>query len=113
MIYVSRLKWSDPNVDIFPAAYRAGFFDRTIADPNLQEGGEPKMVTQRVPSRCLTAADMQGAKSTYGMLAMSHSVRCKLGASARRGRGGASTSTRRSLSRQVLKSVSGINKLPH
>jgi hypothetical protein len=41
------------------------------------EGGEPKVTTETVPSRCLTAADMQGAKSLYGMLSMSHSVWCK------------------------------------
>ena len=30
-----------------------------------------------VPARCLTAADMQGAKATFGMHSMSHSVWCK------------------------------------
>ena len=33
--------------------------------------------TEATPCRPLTAADMQGAKSTYGMLECSHSVWCK------------------------------------
>jgi len=33
--------------------------------------------TETIPARALTAADMQGAKTTYGMLECSHSVWCK------------------------------------
>ena len=46
-------------------------------DANNLTAGEPKETTEKVPARRLTAADMQGAKSTYGMLSMSHSVWCK------------------------------------
>ena len=41
------------------------------------EGGEPTTTTEKVPARPMTAADMQGAKSTFGMHSMSHSVWCK------------------------------------
>jgi hypothetical protein len=40
--------------------------------------------TETIPARALTAADMQGAKTTYGMLECSHSVWCKC----QRGEGG-------------------------
>ena len=54
-----------------------GSFERTVMEANHLTGGEPKETTQTVPSRCMTSADMQGAKSVYGMLAQSHSVWCK------------------------------------
>ena len=40
--------------------------------------------TETIPARALTAADMQGAKTTYGMLECSHSVWC----TCQRGEGG-------------------------
>lgn len=49
---------------------REGFFDRTT----LSEDGET--VTETLPARAITAADMQGAKSTYGMRETTHSVWC-------------------------------------
>ena len=46
-----------------------GYFDRwDPANPSVEE---------RVPCRAITAADMQGAKSTYGQASCSHSVWCK------------------------------------
>ena len=62
------------NLDLAIKSYNklvdAGTFERTIERNGI-------MVTESIPARCLTAADMQGAKATYGMKSQSHSVWCK------------------------------------
>ena len=58
------------NLDLAITSYnklvRQGCFNRSV-------GG----VTESIPARAMTAADMQGAKTTYGMRECSHSVWCK------------------------------------
>ena len=54
-----------------------GSFERQSLNHLNLEGGEPTTTTEKVPARPMTAADMQGAKSTFGMHSMSHSVWCK------------------------------------
>eukprot|EP00966_Prymnesium_polylepis_P268251 6197183-Prymnesium_polylepis.1 len=70
------------NLDLAIKTYnqlvKAGAFDRV----SLKDGVE---TTESIPARPLTAADMQGAKTTYGMRETSHSVWCKC----RAGEGGA------------------------
>ena len=64
------------SIDSYNRLVHDGFFDRvSFSDPSH---------TERIPARPMTAADMQGAKSTYGMNACSHSVWCKC----KRGSGG-------------------------
>ena len=59
------------NLDLAITSYNrlveAGAFDR------VSLGG----VAESIPARCITAADMQGAKTTYGMRESCHSVWCK------------------------------------
>ena len=61
------------NLDVVWKSYNLlveqGYFTRW--DPD-----DPS-VTEQLPCRAITAADMQGAKSEYGMAACSHSVWCK------------------------------------
>ena len=59
------------NLDLAIVSYNrlvhAGQFDRKGLDGKIET----------IPARAMTAADMQGAKTTYGMLECSHSVWCK------------------------------------
>ena len=70
------------NIDLAITSYnqlvKVGYIDR------YYEMSNGESVTERIPTRCMTAADMQGAKSTYGMKLQSHSVWCKC----QRGEGG-------------------------
>jgi len=58
------------NLDLAMSSYNRlvtlGSFDRTGLDGQIET----------LPARAMTAADMQGAKTTYGMLECSHSVWC-------------------------------------
>ena len=66
------------NLDLAMTSYNKlvdlGRFNRTNLDGQ----------TETIPARAMTAADMQGAKTTYGMRECSHSVWCKC----QRGEGG-------------------------
>ena len=66
------------NLDLATSSYNKlvhlGRFDRTNRDGQ----------TETISARAMTAADMQGAKTTYGILECSHSVWCKC----QRGEGG-------------------------
>ena len=59
------------SIKTYNALVNSGTFDRVM----LSEDGEP--ITESLPARPITAADMQGAKTTYGMRECPHSVWCK------------------------------------
>ena len=63
--------------------FSIGTYNKLVATGSFDRKIEGKEV-EKIPARPITAADMQGAKSTYGMRECSHSVWCKC----QRGEGG-------------------------